>query len=602
MPAIPLSALCLFPPTIRIELDGNPWQCDCRMAPVRLIPAFKDQITCAQPAKVQGQKLAHVDPKELICKEPTSHYHWYFKFNAVPESDPDSTSSPAGKTRATQASPLAITSDKQESAPSPPLPDPIRPSFASVAGIVLIVTFAVIWNKRRTRNPPLGLNPGVVVSNKNTAASIMADGHDHRGQGQSKAITESNTNYCTATVMTSGDHQYQNIDNPRDKTGQGQSQDITASTTKTTATVMASGDDHQYEDIDSNHVKTGQDQSQTIIESKTNNTATVMSSGHGRKGQGQSQPTTELFDVRNLSYGTGPPVSHVNSHYTATGVTSGNVQTRQGQYEAITKSLDARNHSYGTRPTASKLNTLYKTATVMSSDHDQTGQGQSQTTSESNTNTTATGMTKGHGNIGQGQSQANAQSPTVANLSRSEVLAALQPNPMYADVKTPTKDEASTEIASGHDQTGQGQSQANIQHQKVGNLSHNEVLAALQPNPMYADVKTPTKDEASTEIASGHDQTGQGQSQANIQHQKVGNLSHNEVLAALQPNPMYADVKTPTKDEASTEIASGHDQTGQGQSQANIQHQKVGNLSHNEVLAALQSNTTYVDVKTPTKN
>ncbi|XP_019622347.1 PREDICTED: chondroadherin-like [Branchiostoma belcheri] len=56
-----------------VKLGGNPWQCDCRMAPFRLIPTFNDQIICALPAKVQGQKLANVDPKEMICKEPHVH-------------------------------------------------------------------------------------------------------------------------------------------------------------------------------------------------------------------------------------------------------------------------------------------------------------------------------------------------------------------------------------------------------------------------------------------------------------------------------------------------------------------------------------------------
>ncbi|XP_019628609.1 PREDICTED: reticulon-4 receptor-like 2 [Branchiostoma belcheri] len=173
MSAIPLPVFCLFQSNIIIELDGNPWQCDCRMAPIRRIPQLNNHITCAQPGKVQRQKLVHVDPKELTCKEPTtspltvdscsaavstpsvsstesntspsvfkttkgstenpaenaiksnSRLHWYFKFNAAPLSDPDSspagkTSSPAGKTRPTLASPLAITSEKSESAPSSP--------------------------------------------------------------------------------------------------------------------------------------------------------------------------------------------------------------------------------------------------------------------------------------------------------------------------------------------------------------------------------------------------------------------------------------------------------------------------------------------------
>ncbi|KAI8480218.1 Bax inhibitor 1 [Branchiostoma belcheri] len=131
-------------------------------------------------------------------------------------------------------------------------------------------------------------------------------------------------------------------------------------------------------------------------------------------------------------------------------MTSGHDQTWQGQSETITESLDARNLSYGTGPTASHLNSLYTTATEMTSRHDQTRQGQSETITKSNTNTTAV-MTSGEYQIEQGQSLC----PTVTNLSLNEVLAALQENPMYVDVTIPPKNTASTETAgSSHDQTG----------------------------------------------------------------------------------------------------------------------------------------------------
>ncbi|KAI8487543.1 hypothetical protein Bbelb_347770 [Branchiostoma belcheri] len=444
MTAIPLSVFCFLPSTIKIELGRNPWQCDCKMAPFKLIHEFKNQIICAQPAKLQGQKLAHVDPKELICKEPTispltvhsssaavstssvgntesntspsvfkatagstanpaektsksgatltspvaitsempesapsspqlttskriadihlisynSHYHWYFKFNAAPMSDH------VGKTRATLTSPLAITSEKPEFAPNFPLLVPIGSSCGSVASTILIGTFlVVIWYKKRIRHPPLRLNPNVVGGNTNTSASLMA-----------------------------------------------------------------SGDNHQYEEIDKPRVKTGQGQSQANTASNTNTIVTVLASGHDQTGQGQSQTVTESLDVRNLSYCTGQTASQQNSVYKvvtqsqtitntiATVMASGDVQTGQGQYQAITESLDARNLSYGTGPTASQLNSVYKTATVMTSGQDQTVRGQSQAITESNTSTTATEMTSDHyyqyedieNNLlktGQGQSQ-----------------------------------------------------------------------------------------------------------------------------------------------------------------------------------------------------
>ncbi|KAI8517145.1 hypothetical protein Bbelb_057260 [Branchiostoma belcheri] len=227
-------------------------------------------------------------------------------------------------------------------------------------------------------------------------------------------------NKAVSVLASDDDHQYDDIDNP----GQGQSQANTESNTNTTATVIASGDN-----------QTGQGQSQANTASNTNSTATVMASGDGQTGQGQYQPL-------------------MKSNTTDTVMTSGHTQTGQGQYEANVESLGTGNLSYGTGPTSSQLNTLYKTATVMARGHDQIGQGQSQTTTASNTNTTATVMTRDHDNIhvGHGQSHVNSdESPTFANLSRNEVLAALQPNPMYVDVKTPPKDEASTEMANRHD-------------------------------------------------------------------------------------------------------------------------------------------------------
>eukprot|EP00058_Branchiostoma_floridae_P015988 XP_002601476.1 hypothetical protein BRAFLDRAFT_102159 [Branchiostoma floridae] len=124
------------------------------------------------------------------------------------------------------------------------------------------------------------------------------------------------------------------------------------------------------------------------------------------------------------------------------------------------------------------------------------------------------------------------------------------------------------DIDNYHNQTEQGQSGASTQSLKLGSLSHNKVLAALKPNPMYGDAGITRKDPAST---NNHDKTGQVQSQANAQSLIVGNLSHDEVLAALKPNVMYAGVETPKSPSDHNQyedIDSHHDQTGQGKSQA----------------------------------
>ncbi|KAI8497349.1 hypothetical protein Bbelb_246550 [Branchiostoma belcheri] len=445
-----------------VDLRENPWQCDCRMAPVRLNPAFNDPmlltlIRCAQPTRVKGQRFVDVNLKELTCKEPTvtpltvdscsaavstpsvgntegnttspSVYkhttwstanpaenisktrvtltspldasssdkaesapsspqptkftqiavHWCFKFNAAPMSDS------ASKTRATLASPPAITSEKPESAPNSPLLVLIRSICGSVVGLIVLIGTIIftVWYKRKSRSPPLGLHPKVVVSNTDTAVSVSASGDDQRyvdsdhlrvqrgqGQGNIPSLNIGNLSYnqvlaalipnpmyagkgnTAVSVMASGDdHHYEDVDNIRAKTGQGQSQAITAS--NTTATVMASGDYHEYEDVDKPRVKTGQGQSRAITASNT--TATVMASGDDATcvGQGQYQPLCKA------------------STNTTAVTTSGDDQTGQ--------------------------------ATVMTSGNDAIGpQGQYQPLIEANTNTTATVMASGLDQTGQG--------------------------------------------------------------------------------------------------------------------------------------------------------------------------------------------------------
>ncbi|XP_078665902.1 uncharacterized protein LOC144908239 [Branchiostoma floridae x Branchiostoma belcheri] len=394
--AILPAAFGLLPSIRTINLAFNPIHCGCKIALFKFnitkIPSSKfKNLICKGPPKLYKKRLTDIDPKD-ICKEltvltttvdirtssavgntesntgPSSHpvgltsvtqphvnplqiakscyndtftsrYHWFFT------RDPGKTAYPSGKaskTRLTLTLSLEITSDKPETTPSSPLPVLIGSVFGPVAGIVLMGTIIVIvWYKKSTRNPPLGLNPNVVGGNTNSVISVSTSSHDNQcktgqgqaqaniqspkaanlsdmlaalkpnamhagneplpnnptirhcneqiGQGQSQAITESNTN-TTATEMTSGlDQTGQGkcqtnstatctvMTSGHDRPGQGQSQAITESTTNTTATEMTSGDDHQYEDIDNTRVKTGRGQSQAITESSTNTT-----------GQGQS--------------------------------------------------------------------------------------------------------------------------------------------------------------------------------------------------------------------------------------------------------------------------------------------------------------------------
>ncbi|XP_035660561.1 leucine-rich repeat-containing protein 24-like isoform X2 [Branchiostoma floridae] len=76
MSAITPLAFRLLPCNLNIELNGNPWQCDCKMVPFRLdsteFPSYKHKITCAEPANLRGQKLTDVSPDDLICAEQTT--------------------------------------------------------------------------------------------------------------------------------------------------------------------------------------------------------------------------------------------------------------------------------------------------------------------------------------------------------------------------------------------------------------------------------------------------------------------------------------------------------------------------------------------------
>ncbi|KAI8485156.1 hypothetical protein Bbelb_370810 [Branchiostoma belcheri] len=361
MSAIPLSVFCLFPSNITIELDGNPWQCDW------LNP------------NVGG----------------------------------------GGNTN-TAASVLAGGGDHQNED---------------------IDNFRVKTGQGRANIQSLNIG-----NRHNKVLAALKPNDMYAGEGTT-----------AGSVMASvDDHQYEDIDKPRVKTGQGQSRAITESNTNTTDTVVVTGDDHQYEDIDNHHVK-----SQSITESNTNTTATVhvVVTGHDQTGQGQSQTNTESLDARNLSYATGPTAAQLNSLYkTATEMVTGDDQTGQSQYEAHTEPLDARNASYGTRPTAAQLNSMYKTATEMVTGDDQTGQGQFQANTESlgarnlsyatgstaaqlnSMYKTATEMVSGDDQTGQSQFQANTESLGARNLSYATGSTAAQLNSMY---------KTATEMASG---------------------------------------------------------------------------------------------------------------------------------------------------------
>ncbi|XP_035677357.1 leucine-rich repeat-containing protein 15-like [Branchiostoma floridae] len=54
-----------------VNLKNNPWQCDCRMVPIRqkMIWAVASQIRCREPSRFWGQKLTDINPEDLLCEE-----------------------------------------------------------------------------------------------------------------------------------------------------------------------------------------------------------------------------------------------------------------------------------------------------------------------------------------------------------------------------------------------------------------------------------------------------------------------------------------------------------------------------------------------------
>ncbi|XP_078594367.1 uncharacterized protein LOC144872181 [Branchiostoma floridae x Branchiostoma japonicum] len=64
-----------------VDINNNPWQCDCRMVPFRQLmsgstpwwsDSFENQITCDGPISrnLRGQKLKYMRIEDLICEEP----------------------------------------------------------------------------------------------------------------------------------------------------------------------------------------------------------------------------------------------------------------------------------------------------------------------------------------------------------------------------------------------------------------------------------------------------------------------------------------------------------------------------------------------------
>eukprot|EP00058_Branchiostoma_floridae_P025485 XP_002610975.1 hypothetical protein BRAFLDRAFT_96294 [Branchiostoma floridae] len=431
--ALPPSAHDMLSAVRVVEIDKNPWQCDCGMIPFRLkmtgFALFETQITCAQPDKFRGKKIKDINPEDLICNETTmstlpftsftpaavstsssfgntesnsspiphlvgsvsvtqplsdrpesintchkgtttSSYHWYFKTN---------TDQIPRNVGLTTAPPFANTSDN-ESAPSFPLPVLTGSICGTGGGIVLIgVIVLTVWYKRRTGHPPSGQNSNVILTDTNTTATVEA--REQIGQGQPQANTQKVTNLTHKQMLE---------------------------VLKPNVMYAGAGTPQKDSTSTSSHDQAGQGQSQAITENNTNPTLAVTVSGHGQAG-------CQAFYHNEPSYNVGPTAE---------------LYKVVGRYQAIIKS--------NTNTTAA-VNTIghghqYEDVDTQ---HDQTGQGQSQAITKSHTNTAATAIISDHDQIEQDQSHATTPSFDASNLAYSQRVYTSHPNILYTGVGSP---------------------------------------------------------------------------------------------------------------------------------------------------------------------
>ncbi|XP_078603480.1 uncharacterized protein LOC144877436 [Branchiostoma floridae x Branchiostoma japonicum] len=299
--AISPLAFGLLPSNFVIQLNGNPWQCDCKMVPFKKntteFPTFKDQLICAQPLKIRGKKLIDVNPEEFVCAVPIiSALPVYLQVtcnNVYNGTTSGSTTGPAfkqNKTGARISSTLQTTSGRpesdssEESVPSFPTPVLIGSVCGSIAGIALIGTVILtIWCKRRNKNPPPNSSsppiPNMSVAEVSSGKDHQyedIDQHNRTGQSQSQAnprpLNADNLSHNVLAALNP---------NPMYRGAGAQSKVLAALDPNpmyvgvgASAAVVASGHDLHYEDVDKDN-QTGQGQSDVITESNTHTTATV---------------------------------------------------------------------------------------------------------------------------------------------------------------------------------------------------------------------------------------------------------------------------------------------------------------------------------------
>ncbi|XP_078658359.1 uncharacterized protein LOC144903816 [Branchiostoma floridae x Branchiostoma belcheri] len=377
-----------------VNIEENPWQCDCRIAPLRLKMngscSFKNQIVCARPAMFFGKKLKDIAPKCLICevstqsiltltadgqlatgythsgtthrpvmfsgqmpKNITPTTFWFVKSVAnwkvvttltIPSLPAGSKAHPVGPTFTT----LSVNLSKQENyttfTPSPvqsklennttfaPPPAPTKPE--NNTALESDPNFSPLVNFASV----CGSIAGIVL----ICATILAICYKLKRRARNPNVLNVRRLQVKGPTALQHNNFYMGVDTPPKTDQQGQFP-ITETNTNTTATVVTSGNDNQYEN-DDQHDPTYHDHQYE------NNDQ------HIQAGQGQYQPITAP-----------------KKNTTATAVTNDHDpeyeimetqhdHTDQGKSQATTyynESLGTRNVMYTTEKVATAPNPVY---------------------------------------------------------------------------------------------------------------------------------------------------------------------------------------------------------------------------------------------------
>eukprot|EP00058_Branchiostoma_floridae_P017648 XP_002603137.1 hypothetical protein BRAFLDRAFT_63230 [Branchiostoma floridae] len=305
----------------------------------------------------------------------------------------------------------------------------------------------------------------------------------------------------------------------------GTNPNAVGSNTNTTVSVLSSDLGNQYEDIDSHHDQTGQGQSQTNNQSHEVKKKVLASlkpnSMYGEAGTPQKDPVS------------------TNNHD----------QTGHVQSQANTQSLKVGKLSHAEVLAALKPNVMYAGVVTPKQDpestiglnqyedidshYDQTGQGQSQAITESNTNTTAAVPISGHSqtpdrSITESLDTKRPQCSTLAGGPNSKLKALYKVAGQYQALAKSNTNTTYAVVPSGHDHQCEDMNQQNNADQGPSQLSTNT-------NTNTTATAVTSGLDHQYEDMNQHDQTGQGQSQ------DAENTCYGTGKAASQPNSLYTN-------------------------------------------------------------